>query len=161
METKDKEDKREVVICGQDEARFGLITEIRKCWAPHPIRPTVIKHIKREALYCFACVCPQLGKISSLILPVADTEMMQLFLDEVSKEFSDYFLIIQLDRAGWHTSANLKIPDNIRLLFQPPASPQLQPVEHLWDHIRENFFAIFLLFLLMIFLTFWLMLFLL
>ncbi len=67
--------------------------------------------------------------------------MMQLFLDEVSKEFSDYFLIIQLDRAGWHTSTNLKIPENIRLLFQPPASPQIQPVEHLWEHIRENFFS--------------------
>lgn len=32
------------------------------------------------------------------------------------------------------------MPENIRLLQQPPYSPQVMPVEHLWDEIREKYF---------------------
>lgn len=47
---------------------------------------------------------------------------------------------MQVDGAGWHTSAELQVPDNIRLIVQPAYSPQLNPVEHLWDDIREKEF---------------------
>ncbi len=45
-----------------------------------------------------------------------------------------------LDGAGWHRARELKIPQNIRLLPLPPYSPQLNPVEHLWEEIREKWF---------------------
>ena len=66
--------------------------------------------------------------------------MMNLFLVQVSREFADYFVILQLDRASWHRSNCLKVPENIRLIFQPAYSPELMPVEHLWEDIRENNF---------------------
>jgi transposase len=66
--------------------------------------------------------------------------MMNLFLQQVSREFADYFIIMQVDKAAWHRSSCLKVPENIRLVYQPSYSPQLMPVEHLWDEIREKHF---------------------
>ena len=65
---------------------------------------------------------------------------MNIFLQHVSRTFSDYFLVIQVDRAGWHQAKDLVIPENIRLIKQPPYSPEVNPVEHIWDDIREKHF---------------------
>ncbi len=66
--------------------------------------------------------------------------MMNLFLKQVSQDFAEYFIILQVDRAAWHLSNNLQIPENIRILPQPSHSPELMPVEHIWEDIRENYF---------------------
>ena len=76
----------------------------------------------------------------SLILPSADTAMMNLFLEQVSCTFPEYFLVIQVDQARWHNAKDLIIPKNIRLIPQPAYSPELNPVEHIWDEIREKAF---------------------
>jgi len=81
-----------------------------------------------------------LGKMTSLILPYADSEMMNLFLEEVSQDFKGYFVIMLVDGAGWHKSKNLRIPENIKLIEQPSHSPELNPAEHLWDELREKYF---------------------
>jgi len=81
-----------------------------------------------------------LGKISSLILPYANTAMMNLFLKEVSNDFKECFVIMLVDGAGWHRSHGLSIPENIRLIQQPSHSPELNPVEHLWEELREKHF---------------------
>jgi hypothetical protein len=84
-------------------------------------------------------VCPKLAKTTSLILPWANTDMFNIFPDQVGTDFRDYKLIIEVDQAGWHKSTTLKIPDNIALIEQPSHSPQLNPVEHIWDEVREKF----------------------
>lgn len=91
-------------------------------------------------MYGFAAVAPQQGTISRWILPTADTAMMNLFLQHVSQEFATSFVIMQVDQAGWHRSLELRIPENIRFIFQPASSPELNPVEHLWDELREKYF---------------------
>ena len=102
------------------------------------MRPTVAQHIVREALYIFAAVCPQLGHLTAVILPYANSHRMTLFLAHVAAELADYFLVMRVDRAGWHMSHQLTMPENMRLLPQPPGSPELNPAEHLWDDLREN-----------------------
>ena len=92
----------------------------------------------REYTYVYAVVAPEEGKMTSLILPSADTSMMNLFLEHVSHTFSQYFLVIQVDQAGWHSAKDLVIPENIRLIPQPAYSPELNPVEHIWEEIREK-----------------------
>ena len=77
----------------------------------------------------------------SLILPFADTSMMNIFLKHVSHTFSTYFLVIQVDQAGWHSAKDLIIPENIRLIPQPAYSPELNPVEHIWEELREKAFS--------------------
>jgi DDE superfamily endonuclease len=124
----------------QDEGRFGRISRPKRCWAPPGVRPLAPSQIVREALYVFAAVAPSIGKLCSLILPTANTEMMNIFLMHVSQTFSDYFIVMQVDQASWHHAKALALPENIRLIMQPPYSPEVNPVEHVWDDIRENYF---------------------
>ncbi len=129
-----------MVIVAQDEGRFGRISDPHRCWAPLGIRPKVPKQVIREYLYAYAAVCPALGKMTSLVLPYANTEMMNIFLKQVSDDFINYFVLMLVDQAGWHKSMELKVPENIRLIKQPSHSPELNPAEHLWDDLREKEF---------------------
>lgn len=63
---------------------------------------------------------------------------MDIFMQGVSDEFKDYRIIMAMDSASWHTGDKAKKWDNIVPLFQPPYSPELNPVENLWHYIREN-----------------------
>ena len=108
-----------------DEGRFGRIGEVRSCWCPKGIRPTVPKQQVRQYVYAYAAVAPALGKMTCLILPHANTKMMNLFLQQVSVELASYFIVIQVDKASWHRSKYLKIPENIRLIHQPSYSPRV------------------------------------
>jgi transposase len=138
--TKDSEDKRPTLIMAQDEGRFGRLSAIRRAWAPEHVRPLVPSQIVREYVYAYAAVAPEDGKMTFLVLPYSNTEMMNIFLKQVSKDFSSYFVIMQVDRASWHLSKDLVIPENIRLIPQPPYSPELNPVEHIWEELREDGF---------------------
>jgi len=65
--------------------------------------------------------------------------MMNLFLKHVSETFAEYFIVMQLDQASWHHSKTLVLPDTIRLLAQPAYSPEVNPVEHFWEELREKY----------------------
>lgn len=65
---------------------------------------------------------------------------MQIFLDEVASRHPNDRIVPVPDGAGWHRSHTLKPPPNLRLLMLPPCSPELNPVENLWDELREKSF---------------------
>lgn len=132
------EDMRPIALMSQDEGRFGRISDCRYCWAPKGIRPSVPRQIVREYVYVYSAVCMEQGRMTSLILPYANTDMMSLFLEQVSEDFAGYFVIMLVDQAGWHMSAHLRVPENIRLIAQPSHSPELNPVEHIWEELREK-----------------------
>lgn len=138
--TRDPTDERSVLQMAQDEGCFGRISVPRRAWAPPGIRPRAPRQVVREYTYVYAAVAPEEGKMTSLILPTADTTMMNLFLEHVATTFADYFIVMQVDQAGWHQTKDLKVPQNIRLIPQPAYSPELNPVEHLWEHLREKQF---------------------
>jgi transposase len=96
--------------------------------------------VVREYSYAFTAVAPKQGWMYSLILPKANSAMMSLFLAHVAQEYAEYFIVMQVDRAGWHRSKELVVPENIRLLPQPAHSPEVQPTEHIWDKVREKQF---------------------
>ena len=79
--------------------------------------------------------------MDSLILPWVNAETMSLFLAIVAERHQNEFIIMVLDGAGWHIAEDLVVPHNMKLVFLPPYSPELNPVEHLWDHLRERHFA--------------------
>jgi putative transposase len=133
------EDQRPLKTFFQDEARFGRMTDPVNCWAPAGLRPLVKTHMVREYTPVFTAACPSDGQTFSLILPFADTPAMQLFLQELSQQFKDCRLVVVMDQAAWHRSKDLGPFENIRILFQPAHSPELNPVEHLWEHIREKY----------------------
>jgi transposase len=124
----------------QDEARFGRIADVRRCWCPKPFRPVCQAMLTQEYTYAYAAVSVLDGALDTLILPHVNGTCMQLFLDEVGRRHPDDRIVMVLDGAGWHQNGSLKCPDNIRLLPLPPYSPELNPVEHLWDELREKAF---------------------
>jgi hypothetical protein len=138
--TREAGDERPVLIMAQDEGCFGRISRAKRCWAPSGVRPRAPTQVVREYLYVYAAVAPALGQMVSLILPEASTAMMNRFLEEVSHVFSTHFIVMQVDGAGWHRANDLVVPENIRLISQPAYSPELNPVEHLWDELREKYF---------------------
>jgi hypothetical protein len=124
----------------QDEARFGRISDVRRCWAPMPLRPICQAMLTHEYTYVFGAVDVCTGELDSLILPQVNTACMQLFLNEVSARHPDERIVMVIDGAGWHRSDALKAPHNIYLLKLPPYAPELNPIEHVWDELREKFF---------------------
>lgn len=124
----------------QDEARFGRISDIRKCWAPYPIRPLCHAMLTHEYTYAYGAVDVCTGELDSLILPHVNTQCMQVFVDELSQRYPDERIVMVMDGAGWHRSHALKAPNNIYLLKLPPYAPELNPIEHVWDELREKFF---------------------
>ncbi|MEO6422312.1 MAG: transposase [Candidatus Nitrotoga sp.] len=100
----------------QDEARFGRITDPRRCWAPYPLRPVCKAMLTREYLYAYAAASVLDGVLDTLILPTANTECMQIFLDEVASRHPEDRIVMVLDGAGWHRSQMLKTPENMLLI---------------------------------------------
>ena len=125
----------------QDEARFGRISDTRRCWCPKPERPVCSAIVSQEYTFAYAAVCIDDGGFDSLILPHVNTNCMQYFLDEVAARHANERIVMVLDRAGWHRSDSLNVPENMHLLLLPPYSPELNPVEHLWDDLREKAFC--------------------
>jgi hypothetical protein len=138
LATRQPSDERPVLIMTQDEGCFGRLSIPRRAWAPAGIRPHAPRQLVREYSYVYAAVAPAEGKMTSLILPSADTEMMNLFLSHVSSTYAKSFVVMQVDQAGWHLTNELTIPENIRLIPQPAYSPEHNPVEHVWEELREK-----------------------
>ena len=76
------------------------------------------------------------------MLPWADTEAMQLHLDEISRHVHrNAHAVVLMDRAGWHTTGELNVPRNITILLMPARSPELNPVENVWQYLRANWLS--------------------
>jgi DDE superfamily endonuclease len=77
-----------------------------------------------------------------LILPRADTAMMQLHLNQISAELPpEAHAAMIADGAGWHRSHDLHIPDNITLIDIPPVTPECNPAEKPWQYLKDNFLS--------------------
>ncbi len=65
---------------------------------------------------------------------------MNVFLSELSTAYPDDYIILVCDGASWHKAKALEVPDNIRLFFLPPATPEMNPTEQIWTEIRKRGF---------------------
>ena len=124
----------------QDEARFGRISDVRHCWDKKPRRPMVRAMITQQYTYAYGAVSPVDGRFDSLILPYVNGECMQIFLDEIAARYPNENIVMVVDGAGWHRSEEIILAENLRTVFLPPYSPELNPQEHAWDELREKFF---------------------
>ena len=89
--------------------------------------------------YLFGAVCPERAVGAGLVLPYVNAEAMSLHLQEISRHVTPgAHAVLVLDGAGWHGAAALTIPDNISLLPLPSYSPELNPVENVWEYLRQN-----------------------
>lgn len=125
-----------------DEARFGQQGTLTRMWAPTGSRPTAVKQTRYEWVYLYAAVEPASGHSVALQAPGVNAGTFNVFLDMLSHELGpkDHAVLI-LDQAGWHKARSLRVPDNITMLFLPPYSPELNPVERLWAYLRQHYLA--------------------
>ncbi len=131
---------RHVRLMFQDEARFGRMVRIRRCWAPAPQRPVVDNGYEREFQYVYGAVSPREGEFDWMICPAMNTAWMGTFLAQVSAAHPGDFIVMVVDGASSHVAKALVVPENIRLHRLPAYAPELNPQEHLWDEIREKEF---------------------
>ena len=128
-----------VEIWFQDEAHIGQKNGLVRQWAKRGTRPRQPADQRYENAYLFGAICPAKGKGAALALPYADTEMMQLHLDEISRHVEQgAHAVLLLDRAGWRTTRKLAMPKNITPILLPSRAPELNPVENVWQYLRQN-----------------------
>ncbi len=131
-----------IEIWFQDEARIGQKNGLVRQWARRGTRPRQPADQRYESAYLFGAICPAQGKGAALALPLANTQAMQLHLDEISSHVAaGAHAVLIFDRAGWHTTPNLAIPANITPILLPSRAPELNPVENIWQYLRANWLS--------------------
>lgn len=123
----------------EDEVRYGLITVVRKVWGMKGVRVLAPYQAKYQASYLYGALEMTQGATQLLFrLPVC-LESTEAFLRELVATEPDAYHILLWDNAGFHPRAGDEtLPENIRLLPFPPYSPELNPVERLWDIVKDG-----------------------
>lgn len=126
----------------QDEARVGQKNKLTRRWARRGTRPSAPKDQRTKSAYIFGAICPQKGSAAGLVMPYCDSHAMNEHLKEISAQVElGCHAVLLLDQAGWHTSKALQIPSNMTILPLPPKAPELNPVENLWQFMRDNYLS--------------------
>jgi hypothetical protein len=126
----------------QDESIFGRINNLVKCWVfGGNERPIVAKQLVRQFKHLFGAVDPLSGDSCFRIFSHCDTVCMNVYLQELSNDFKDDYILLACDCAGWHKSKELIIPNNIEIIHIPPYTPEMNPQEQVWDEIKEKHFS--------------------
>ncbi len=131
-----------IEIWFHDEARVGQKNKITRRWARRGTRPRAPHDQCTRSAYIFGAICPKEGKGAGLVLPFCNSAAMTLHLEEISGAVApDAHAVLVMGRAGWHTSAKPGVPANITILTLPPRSPELNPVENIWQFMRDNWLS--------------------
>jgi transposase len=122
-----------------DEARFGQKGRVCHRWFTRGQRPPGLCDQRYSWTHLFAAVRPASGEGVALVLPEVSAKAMNEFLAQFAATLArDEHAVLVLDRAGWHRAKALVIPSNVTLIWLPPYSPQLNPVERVWLFLRER-----------------------
>jgi transposase len=121
-----------------DEARFGLQPQIARQWVLRGQSVNAPLKTGYCNFYLYAAVDPKGGESFILELPRVDTEVVNIFLKELSETYSEKNILLIWDQAGYHRSKDLQIPANITIEPLPPYSPELNPSERLWRWLRRH-----------------------
>lgn len=129
-----------VEIWFQDEARVGQQGSLEYIWAPKGSRPRAVRDNRRDSVYLFGALCWSRAVGAAIVMPAANSEAMSEHLKEISHHVAPRaHAVLVCDGAGWHRAGEkLNVPDNISLLILPPYSPELNPMENVWDYLRGN-----------------------
>lgn len=120
----------------QDESRFDLGTIPGRKITAKGVKPVGLVQWESEGYYLYGLVEPKSGENFFLEFSHMDSACFQVYLREFARTYPEDLHIIQLDNRPLHTAKKLQVPPNIVLLFQPAHSPELNPIERLWEHLK-------------------------
>jgi hypothetical protein len=128
-----------IEIWFSNEARIGQKNKITRRWTKRGTRRSAPRDQRTASTNIFDATCRKDGKGAALILPARNTEAMNLHLVEIAKTvMPGAHAVLLVDQAGWHLSTRLVVLPNIAL---PPKCPELNPVENIWQLLRDNWFS--------------------
>lgn len=131
-----------IEIWFQDEMRIGQKNGCVRQWAERGTRPRQPADQRYESTYVFGAVCPARDTGAALVLPYANTAAMQRHLEEISRHVAPGAVaVVLMDNAGWHRTGKLAWPPNVRPLFIPPACPELNAAENIWQYLRQTYLS--------------------
>lgn len=139
------DDPNAVVFFG-DEVGFEGDPRPRRKWVKRGSRPTqgyYGGHVRQNVI---GAINPGSGQLVSLIVPYCNTEVFQVFLDTMAKEVRrrrGKTIYLVLDNASWHKTKRLNW-HHIEPLYLPSYSPDFNPIERLWQHLKSNYLAGFI-----------------
>src|SRR3954471_2241449 len=139
-EHREERPDREVEVWAFDEHRLGLRPILRRQWAPAGQRPIAMGRHRFGWLYLYGFVHPGTGEVVWFVCSTVDTDLFGAVLAAFARAVGaggDKLVMLVLDRAGWHVSAKLVVPDGVVLEFLPTYTPELQPAERLWPLANE------------------------
>lgn len=122
--------------------RLGQKNPRTRRWARRGSRPRAPQDLRTDWAYLFGAICPQRGAGAAVVMPNANTQCMQHHLDEIARTVRPgAHAVILLDQAGWHTTGKLRLPNNLTLVPLPSKSPELNPVENIWQFLRQTYLS--------------------
>jgi hypothetical protein len=125
-----------------DEARVGQKGRLTHVWHQKGVRPRGVRQQGFVSAHLFGAVYPERDTGVALVLPEVSTAAMDVFLAELSRAVpAGTHAALVLDGAGWHVSEGLTVPANLTLVPLPPYSPELNPVERVWEHLRDRWLS--------------------
>lgn len=122
----------------QDESRFGLKTIAGRSITLKGVKPIGEWQWQFKAFWLYGAVEPLTGESFFWQFSHVDTECYQQFLNEFAEWSPNSLNILQVDNGLFHKAKRLQIPENIILLFQPPHSPELNPIERVWEYLKQD-----------------------
>jgi transposase len=123
----------------QDETRYGLISTVRRCWSLRGIRPRADYQTNYQWGYVFGALEITQGEGQFLFTGGVSLEWSRAFLNELVACAPEAIHVVLWDQAGFHLKAGVhEIPEQIRLLPLPPYSPELNPVEQVWNPLKRT-----------------------
>lgn len=123
----------------QDESRFGLLTHTGKLVTAKGVQPIVKYQHKFTNTYLWGSYSPVDGDSFVWEINGVNTRIFEAYLKAFSEHRPEEYKILIIDNAGFHSTKNINIPQNIYLLNIPPYCPELNPCEQVWKYIKQRF----------------------
>lgn len=121
----------------QDEMRLGLMSQRGRVITARGVKPIAMEQYVRQNFWLYGVVEPLSGWHLCQEYPHLNGTHFQSFITAVSDALGDDVAVMQMDQAQAHRAKALEWPENLIPIFQPPYSPELNPAERFWQHLKS------------------------